>query len=773
MIITIIGAGKTGRGFIARLLKEEKYHFSFIDSNSSLVERLESSEYSVSFFGDGRDSITIDGYEVFIAHSLQSTEALCNSDVIFISVGVNNFPDIALQLATATANRKKKHPIFTVLCENAVEPGKKFLKLFCEAGGSDKQIHLAESAIFCTTIEDQVNSINILSEDYSILPTNVSPTFKANKFNFMLPTPNFDLLLKRKIYTYNSASALIAYLGWYKGFAMCSEAANDEIISSLLDDSCAAIDEAIVNLFQVSKDEQAQFSSMAKQKFKNVFIEDTIERNAREASRKLGYDERIIGPMKLLLQINLFSIPLALTAAMALKYGIEHENCMKNDFLEGGLKKVLTKYSLLSEDSLLYDLIEEYFEKVMNGHSIEKILHDSTTPNILIFGAGKIARGFIGHLLWRGQRKFKFIDQNKELVEEINKAGSYQVRILRKEICTDIVTGASALFYNDKEKIKNAIACDVNTIFISIGGKNLLGIKDLLKDSLIRRMTQGNKRPINIILCENWKNPADLLKNSLIEDSEERLKNYIDDFVGISEAVIMRSGIEPPENILKDYPLAINVQDYWNFPVDATRLKQRLPAFPGLQYLENFNGFLEEKFYTYNAANGCVSYLGYLKGYRFIHEAAKDPFIVEVLENVYKETSYALCKKHKLDTKEHFEFTRTSLRKLQDEFTIDYVERHARDPIRKLGPTDRLIGPAVLVLEYGEVPEMICVAIAAAIYYDEPSDPIAQELVILRKEKGVSYILDNICKIADQKTLKNLIFEKISFLKEIGLIKDN
>ena len=772
MNITILGAGKTGRGFIARLLKEENHTFSLIDNNVLLIESLTGNRYSIGFFGNEREPMTIDNFAVFVAHSKQASQAISHADVLYVSVGVKNFPDIAKQLAADTEERKQGSPLFVITCENAIGPGKKLRELFLEAGGDDKKVRIGEAAIFCTTIEDQDNPLNIMSEDYPLLPLSCPQDFPVEEFSFMRPTKSFGSLLKRKIYTYNAASSIIAYLGWYKGYEVYSDAANDHIIDALLDEQYSKINKAIVDLFPVSEQEQLEFSVMAKKKFQNVYIRDSIERNAKEASRKLGNDERIIGPMKLLLQVHTFSIPLALTAAIAIRYGIEHEQAMRDDFSNGGLEMILSKYSSLPKNSMLYDLVEEYFVKVQKDMSIEGILQENDNLNVLIFGAGKIARGFIGHILWRAQIKYRFIDKNEDLVRSLNDKGCYPVRILDEKVQTDIVTDITAWSYKDKAKIEDAISGSVNNIFISVGGKNLSGITDLLRDSLIKRMNQGNTSLLNIVLCENWKKPADVLKANLLENSTKAFNEFLNEYVGITEAVILRSGIEPTIEVLRENPLTVNVQNYWNFPVDAKKLKRRLPVFPGLHYVEDFNGFLTEKFYTYNAANGCVSYLGNLKGHIYLYDAATDPDIIAILEEVYKETSLALCKKLGLDPQEHYEFTRTSLRKLQNKYIVDYVERNARDPIRKLGPNDRLIGPAMLVLENGGTPEALSTVIAAAIYYDNPDDPIAQILTALVKEEGIEYVLDSICKLSDQKELKKLIVQKVSMLKERGWIKE-
>ena len=50
MSITVIGAGKTGRGFIGRLLAEDKKEILFVDKNESLVTAL-SEKGSFKSFG--------------------------------------------------------------------------------------------------------------------------------------------------------------------------------------------------------------------------------------------------------------------------------------------------------------------------------------------------------------------------------------------------------------------------------------------------------------------------------------------------------------------------------------------------------------------------------------------------------------------------------------------------------------------------------------------------------------------------------------------------
>ena len=144
---------------------------------------------------------------------------------------------------------------------------------------------------------------------------------------------------------------------------------------------------------------------------------------------------------------------------------------------------------------------------------------------------------------------------------------------------------------------------------------------------------------------------------------------------------------------------------------------------------------------------------------------------MNILDGVYKETATALSKKHAFPFDEQWAFTRTSLNKLRDRNIVDYIERNARDPMRKLGPDDRLVGSARLCMEYGVIPENLAIAIACAIHYEQPTDEFAVQLQQLRQEKGIEYIIENVCKLDPNGDLAKLILEKVALIKQWGWIQ--
>ncbi len=388
----------------------------------------------------------------------------------------------------------------------------------------------------------------------------------------------------------------------------------------------------------------------------------------------------------------------------------------------------------------------------------------------VIFGAGKIARGFVGHLLYLSGIEFTFVEKIDSLVDLINERGEYLVNILGDPSKNTVVKNARALSFSQEDEIAEKIA-HADCVFNAVGGKNLDAIVPYLTKGIELR-AKVNPKPLNIVTCENWKLPADILRRGISGMIKEEYKAFFEENVGITEAVIMRSAIESTPEMLEKDPLVVNAQDFWVFPFDASRIKAPMPeGMICLEPIYEFTGYLERKFYTYNAANGTTSFVGALLGYKYIADAAHDERVLKLLDGVYTETATALSKKHNYPFEDQWAFTRTSLNKLQDRNIVDYIERNARDPMRKLGPDDRLVGSARLCLSLGVKPENLAVAIACAIHYEQESDEFAVQLKAMRENDGIDKVLTDVCKIDANGELGLLIKEKIECIKEWGWLK--
>jgi mannitol-1-phosphate 5-dehydrogenase len=386
----------------------------------------------------------------------------------------------------------------------------------------------------------------------------------------------------------------------------------------------------------------------------------------------------------------------------------------------------------------------------------------------VVIGAGKIGRGFLGSLLAASGMRFTLVERDRTLVDRINAAGGWTVHVLGAPGKSRRITGARAVALADAAVLGDAMAA-VPLAFTCVGGKNLAGLAAALAPALERRLDGGGP-DLNIVTCENWIRPAAVLREAVEAALPHNKREALARSVGFVESAVLCSAIEPDAEALAKDPLAVNIQDYPHLPIDAAAVRGALPPIEGLEPRAGFEGFLERKIYTYNAANATVSYLGYLKGYTALAEAGHDAEILEVVRGVYDETGAALAAKHRVSAEEQAALAAASLAKFQDRTIVDSIERNARDPIRKLGPSDRLVGAARLVLQYGGRPGSLATAIAAALFYDEPSDPIALELARRRESGGIDAVLREVSGLEPGSELAALVKAKVEELRGRGLV---
>ena len=344
--VIIIGAGKTGRGFLARLLKDNE--IVFIDKNKELVDKLNAErKVDVDFFGGKKPSVSI-GFSGAFTWETVTPDQFESFDVILVSVGGTNLSDVGGELKKYINSDAK-----IIVCENASSPAKKL----SEAIGIEG-LRIAEATVFCTTIEKEKGSLAINSEWYPYLQ------FDGDAFGADAPSldglkavSNFGGFLGRKLYTYNSASCIIAYLGALKGYTVYSDAANDEEILGLLDKNYEIINECICKEYGYEENDQREFALLSRDKFTDKTLVDTVARNAREPQRKITLTERIVAPMLLQEKYGKDSSILEKTLAAALLYTPEEEVEWNKMLSERGYEDILENLAGLDKNSAIYDRI--------------------------------------------------------------------------------------------------------------------------------------------------------------------------------------------------------------------------------------------------------------------------------------------------------------------------------------------------------------------------------------------------------------------------------
>ena len=130
-----------------------------------------------------------------------------------------------------------------------------------------------------------------------------------------------------------------------------------------------------------------------------------------------------------------------------------------------------------------------------------------------------------------------------------------------------------------------------------------------------------------------------------------------------------------------------------------------------------------------NGLHAAAAFIGLREGHETVAEAVSDPSIRGHLEEI-TETMAAALSADSDDWRrdELASYGRYNLERFETTTLVDPIRRVARNPLRKLGPTERLVGPAKQALRKGLPVDSLCDAIVAGLAVNDPEVPGSEEL---------------------------------------------
>ena len=391
------------------------------------------------------------------------------------------------------------------------------------------------------------------------------------------------------------------------------------------------------------------------------------------------------------------------------------------------------------------------------------------------FGAGNIGRGFIGHLLWESGYRIVFVEAYPDLVKLLNARSKYPLRLLEKNGQEKNVTIDNLVAYQTEEKnnISQAIAVS-SVIFTAVGVKNLPAIAPLVPDGIQLRLKE-NPIPINILLCENLKDAPQFFKNEVKTHLNTEGKQFLQEKVGFVGTVVARMVPVMDKRFGVDDPLFIVAEAYHKLPYDVTAVKGVFPEISGLKPVQNFPSEVDKKLFIHNLGHATLAYFGYLKGYEYIHQAIADEEIKNLLDEVLNETSTSILRKYPdLDRVEINEFVEDLKERFFNPLLMDTVYRVGRDPIRKLGEDDRIIGGIALCQSQKVFPAAIIKVTGLALNYDYNKDADAVKLQKMIKDKGIKEVIHKLCNLDPETDIGEKIIQSYyQFRERFRILKEN
>ena len=392
------------------------------------------------------------------------------------------------------------------------------------------------------------------------------------------------------------------------------------------------------------------------------------------------------------------------------------------------------------------------------------------TDNIVIWGAGKIGRGFIGDLFYRAGYKITFIDADRELTETLGTQGYYTVYNLRSEVEQEkkLIDRFSILHFEERIKVQAALN-STQLMAVVVFPSAFKDTAKRIAEHIEERRLRKDAPALDIILCANIHHPEPRFRKLIDSFLSEEGRKYLRQNIGIAESLIIRMAVEPTDEMKKEDPFVVMTNGYKQLTVDKKALKNNPPEIKGIRLTERIASEEIRKMYTYNMVHAVYAYLGKLKKYTTVMESINDEAVQSAALGALEEVSRALQKEYNFTEQEMNRWNQEVLENMANPILRDTINRVGGDPKRKLQNKDRLIGPALLCRKNGIMPYYLTIAIASGYMFSNPEDSSSVEIQDFLKTYDIKIAVGRYSDIHFEVDLIQQISEKFIKLKSEGL----
>jgi len=392
--ITIIGAGRTGRGMFGELFfKDGRYKINFSDNDPILVTNLrEQGFYHVEM----KDLLTgeselkyINNFNVY--HINQDREryinALSESTYIATALFPEAFDSAIDDIVSAIKLRIKKginKPLTILLGANYVGLFEYFQpKIIKHFENSDDITYFDKYVAILTTnanrkivFPDHYEDDKYLLEGDNKAILMVEDNFKFSDGykipTFFKPIKNVEINMIEKIWSENLEHISLGFLGNYYGYTTINEAISNDNIRKIVYYAWKEARLAMYTKYAIPIPDD-NYKIIVYEKFASPYFADKLTRIARDTKRKLKKNDRLLGPIKLCLEEGV--LPFFITKCLAYGFyfyddSIEDSKEIRSDVLTLGIKETIIKYCQLdlnnTNDRWILEMVIAHYNDINN-----------------------------------------------------------------------------------------------------------------------------------------------------------------------------------------------------------------------------------------------------------------------------------------------------------------------------------------------------------------------------------------------------------------------
>jgi mannitol-1-phosphate 5-dehydrogenase len=220
---------------------------------------------------------------------------------------------------------------------------------------------------------------------------------------------------------------------------------------------------------------------------------------------------------------------------------------------------------------------------------------------IVIWGAGKIGRGFVADLFQAAGYGLVLVDESATLITQLREAGHYTVvRAESPERRQDVlIESYTTLSTAQTAEISEAVAA-ANILAIAVFPQHFAQVAQQLAPGIAYRQAKRRDAPLDVVLCTNLAHAGPQFRDLLHDALPPEAREYMESHIGIVESLVIRIVTKAPSELHRREPLLVWTNGYPELPVDRHGFKGEIPQVAGLRLVDDMRAEETRKLYTYN-----------------------------------------------------------------------------------------------------------------------------------------------------------------------------
>jgi mannitol-1-phosphate 5-dehydrogenase len=244
---------------------------------------------------------------------------------------------------------------------------------------------------------------------------------------------------------------------------------------------------------------------------------------------------------------------------------------------------------------------------------------------MVIFGAGKIGRSFIGQLFSRGGYEVVFADVDLKVIDALNRERQYKVVIKsEKGDQTLIIKNARGISALQSDLVIEELST-ADIAAVSVGKMALSKVIPVLAEGLLQREKITSGKALDLIIAENMRDAASFIEGQLKKFLPA--KYPLSQRLGLVETSIGKMVPVMPAELQEKDPLLVFAEPYNQLILDKDAFINPIPHIEGLEPRSPMKAWVDRKSFIHNFGHAALAYYGnlYHPQCRYLYELLAHP----------------------------------------------------------------------------------------------------------------------------------------------------